>query len=146
MHVSEWMTQPVISIKPEDSLQEAEARMRQYRLQHLPVLCQGTLVGLLSDRDLQSALPSPATTLSIGEIRFYLARIQVAHVMTRRAIAVAPQTPLAEAARLMRARKLEALPVVEAEQVVGILTTTDLLEFLGVLLQHEENHEQYALR
>lgn len=74
MRVRDWMTGPVLSVRPEESLHDAEALMRQHRIRHLPVLYQGTLVGILSDRDLQSALPSPTTTLSVGEIRFYLAR------------------------------------------------------------------------
>jgi len=144
MRVRDWMTEPVMSVRLEESLRDAEALMRQHRIRHLLVLHRGTLVGILSDRDLQSALPSPTTTLSVGEIRFYLTSIQVAQVMTRQVVTITPQMPLAEAARLMRNRKLEALPVVEGGQVVGILTTTDLMESLSVLLQQEEQR-QYAL-
>lgn len=95
-------------------------------------------MGLLSDRDLQTALLSPATTLSVGEIRFYLASIRVSQVMTHQVVTVTPQTPLVDAARLMHQRKLSALSVVPCGQVVGILTTTDLLESLHMLLQQED--------
>lgn len=145
MRVQAWMTEPVITVRPEESLSEAEALMRQYCLRHLPVVQRGALVGLLSDRDLQSALPSPATTLSVGEIRFYLASLHVSQVMTRHVVTVTPQTPLVEAARLMLHRKLGALPVVQGGQVVGMLTTTNLMESLHVLLQQEEERH-YALR
>ncbi|MGE3541399.1 MAG: CBS domain-containing protein [Candidatus Tectimicrobiota bacterium] len=141
MHVAEWMSQPVISICPQDSLQEAAARMRQHRIRHLPVLQQGRLVGMLSERDVQSALPSPATTLSLGEVRFYLTRIRVADVMTRQVVVLSPTTSLAEAARLIRHKKLGALPVLAGQDVVGIVTTTDLLEFLSALLKDEETRQ-----
>jgi acetoin utilization protein AcuB len=144
MRVRDWMTGPVRSVRPEENLHDAEALMRQYYIRHLPVLYRGTLVGILSDRDLQSALPSPTTTLSVGEIRFYLARLQVSQVMTRQVLTITPQMPLAEATRLVHDRKLGALPVIAGGQVVGILTTTDLMEALGVLLQQAEKH-QYAL-
>src|SRR5207247_2079630 len=88
---------------------DAEALMRQHRIRHLPVLYRGTLVGILSDRDLQSALPSPTTTLSMGEIRFYLARLQVSQVMTRQVLTITPQMPLAEATRLMARQKAGGL-------------------------------------
>jgi acetoin utilization protein AcuB len=138
MRVCEWMTEPVISIKPEDSLQDAEALMRQYRIRHLPVVQRGALVGIVSDRDIQSALPSPATALSVGEIRFYLASLHVVHVMTRQVVTVTPHTFLAEAVRLLCQRRLGALPVLDQGAVVGILTTTDLMKSLRVLLQEEE--------
>ena len=101
--------------------------MRRHRIDHLPVVERGALVGIVTATDLDAAAPSAATTLTVREVRDRLSRIPVSQAMTRDVIAVAPETPLAEAARLMRDRDLGALPVVRGDEVVGILTVSDLL-------------------
>lgn len=136
MDVAMWMTPPVPSLHPEHSVQEAQTRLQQSRLQHLPVLYHGRLVGLLSDRDLLAALPSPAVTLSVKELRFHLQHLYVADIMTLPVLTVPPYTPLVEAAKLMQARKLDVLPVVSARHLVGLFTTLNMLEALRALLQH----------
>jgi acetoin utilization protein AcuB len=107
-------------------------------VRHLPVVQGGRLVGLVTDRDLNAAYPSPATSLSIAEIQAAWGQIPVAAVMRRQVIAVAPRTPLAKAARLMRDHKLEALPVLKGGEVVGIVTVNDLLEALEILVNQAQ--------
>jgi acetoin utilization protein AcuB len=142
MRVSEWMTRTIISVTPTDSLQEAEALMYRHRLRHLLVMQCGRLIGLLSDQDLLSAWPSPATMLSVQEVRFYWARLPVSAIMTRQMATVTPQTPIVEASRVMQRRQLAVLPVLEADRVVGVLRATDCIELLGVLLQQNEMRPQ----
>lgn len=136
MYVAEWVTRPVISLRPEESLQEAQARFQHARQPSLPVLQRGKLIGLLSDCEMQSALPSPATTLSVQEVRGHLRRLRVAAVMTPPGLTVLPYMPLQEAARLMYAHHLEALPVVNARHFIGMLTRINLLEALCLSLRH----------
>jgi CBS domain-containing protein len=128
------MAPKVTTIKPDANLRDAERLMADCHVRHLPVVYRGKLVGLGTAGDLQAARLSPATTLSIEEIQAAWEQIPVAAVMMRRAVAVAPRTPLAEAARLMRDHKVEALSVLKGAEVVGIVTVTDLLEALEILL------------
>jgi CBS domain-containing protein len=104
---------------------------------HLLVLRGNQLVGLLTDRELDAARPSPATSLTVGEIRAALARARAEEVMIRDVVTVAPGTPLAEAARLMRDWQLTALPVLHEGAPVGLLTDATLLGVLGALLEDQ---------
>ena len=127
MRVGDRAWRGLVTVSPTDSLAAAVELMRRHRLDHLPVVERNTLVGIVTAWDLEAAAPSAATTLTVREVRDRLSRIPVRRAMTRDVIAVAPETPLAEAARLMRDRDLGALPVVRADEVVGILTVSDLL-------------------
>ena len=127
MRVGDRAWRGIVTVSPAESLAAAAELMRRHRIDHLPVVERGALVGIVTARDLDAAAPSAATTLTVREVRDRLSRIPVSQAMTRDVIAVAPETPLAEAARLMRDRDLGALPVVRSDEVVGILTVSDLL-------------------
>jgi len=85
------------------------------------------LLGIITDRDMRLNLPSPATSLSVWDINYVLARMTVASVMTKSVITVESGRDALVAAHLMLDHKIGALPVVEAGSVVGIITETDLL-------------------
>jgi acetoin utilization protein AcuB len=127
MRVGDRAWRGIVTVSPAESLAAAAELMRHHRIDHLPVVERGALVGIVTARDLDAAAPSAATTLTVREVRDRLSRIPVSQAMARDVIAVAPETPLAEAARLMRDRDLGALPVVRGDEVVGILTVSDLL-------------------
>jgi acetoin utilization protein AcuB len=110
--------------------------MRQAQVRRLPVLdeeCQ--LVGIVSEKDLLYASPSPATSLSIYEMHDILSRLRVTDVMTADPVTIPPDIPLEEAARIMVDNKIGGLPVMEDDKLVGIITETDIfkvfLEMLG---------------
>ena len=110
--------------------------MREQKVRRLPVLDKkGKLVGIVSEKDLLYASPSPATTLSIYELHYLLSKLQVHEVMTREVITVTEFTPIEEAARILVDHKIGGLPVMRGETLVGIITETDLfkifLELLG---------------
>jgi len=138
MRVQEKMTRGVITISPDQSLQMAKERMRKYGIRRLPVVRNSKLVGIVTDRDVRQAWASPATALSTHELLYLLERVKVEEIMTPRVLAVSPETPLFEAARLMHDRKIGGLPVVEGEEVVGIITETDLLQALIEILGARE--------
>jgi acetoin utilization protein AcuB len=136
MLVYERMTKQPRTVAPDTPVDEALKRMRNERVRRFPVIDKaGRLVGIVSEKDLLYASPSPATSLSIYELHYLLSKITVGDVMTRNVITVEEYTPLEEAARIMVDNKIGGLPVVRDGKLVGIITETDLfkifLELLG---------------
>ena len=139
MQVREWMTPLPITVPPDTSVSEARELMQRKRIRHLLVTEGDRLVGMLTDRDIRLNLPSPASSLSVWEINYLLAKLTVREVMTRGVITIGPGRQVAEAVNLVLEHKIGALPVTENERVVGIITETDLLwAFAMVLEEHAE--------
>src|SRR5574341_1279069 len=111
--------------------------MANYGIRHLPVVETRRLVGIVTDRDLRQASPSSATSLSARERDEFMDYIRVGQIMTRRVVTVTPVTPVGDAARLFLRYGVGCLPVVEGRLLVGILTTSDLLEVLTHMLRAE---------
>lgn len=135
MLVGERMSKPVITISPELPITDALNLMKKERIRRAPVVKDGKLAGIVSDKDLLNASPSPVTTLSIWEMNYMLSKITVSEVMTRNVMTVTEDTPIEQAARIMADNKIGGLPVLRGGYVVGIITETDLfkifLELLG---------------
>ena len=122
------MTRTPITTPPEISVLDAREMMAKARIRHLLVTePSAELVGMITDREVRLALPSPATTLSVWEMNYLLFELSVGEIMTKTLITVGPRRDAREAARLMVEHKIGALPVVEDGRLVGILTETDLL-------------------
>jgi acetoin utilization protein AcuB len=106
---------------------EAQALMRREKFHHLPVVDKDSrLVGIVSEKDLLYAAPSPATSLSVYEISYLLSKLTVDKVMTRDVVTVTEDASLEDAARFMADRGVGGLPVVRGALVVGIITESDL--------------------
>lgn len=136
MLVGERMSRPVISIHPDMPIQDALNLMHKEHLRRLPVVDKrGKLVGIVSERDLLHASPSDATSLSVWELNYLISKITVDRIMTKDVITITEDTPLEEAARLMADGKVGCMPVMHDDEMVGIITETDLfkvfLELLG---------------
>lgn len=127
MQVSNVMQSTVVTVTPEMSLTEVQRLMREQRIRHLPVVTGKKLVGIVTDRDIREAMPSPATTLSRGEIAYQMDTTVVKTCMTQEVVTISPQTDLIQAARLLLAHRFGALPVVEQEALVGMVTEIDFL-------------------
>jgi acetoin utilization protein AcuB len=127
--VREWMNRRVFSIGPDARLSEAATLMRRRKIRHLPVVERGgRLVGMVSARDLRQALFAPSVQDGLDNLRGVLDGLAVRDIMARGVVGVRAATSIREAARLMYERKIGALPVVERNLLVGILTETDVLE------------------
>ena len=128
MKIREVMTGGLTTVHRETSVQEARDLMARKRIRHLPVTGPGRgLVGIVTDRDIRLSLPSPATSLSMGEINHLLAKLTVGAVMTRSVITIGPDRPVREAAQLILEHRIGALPVVDDGHLIGILTETDIV-------------------
>jgi len=136
----EWMTHPVHVVKPRDSIAHARELLERQRLNQLPVVVDGRVVGIVTDRDLRDAFPSILETLVPPRRRprktgVDPAEILVEDVMTPNVIALAPQDTVDEAARIMRRERIGAIPIVEHGKLVGIITRTDVLEAYAELYE-----------
>ena len=127
MRVRDLMTVKPITVSPETPMLQARQRMVDERIRHLIVVEHGRVVGIVTDRDIRLNLPSPATSLSVWEINFLLAKLTVGAVMTSAVLVVESDRPIAEAARLMIDHKIGGLPVVDDGQLVGIITESDFV-------------------
>jgi acetoin utilization protein AcuB len=117
-------------------IQEALNLMREKGIHRLPVVdSDGKLKGIVSDRDLLHASPSDATSLSVWELNYLLSKVVMKDVMTKSVITVEGDSRIRETARIMVEKKIHGLPVTDGENVVGIITETDLFKVLLDLLE-----------
>jgi len=131
MLVGKWMTRNPITIAADVGIDDALHLMRERKIRRLPVLnAAGQMIGIVSDKDLLHAAPSPATSLSVHELRYLLAKLTVKKVMSSPVITVTPDTPLEQAARIMADSKIGGLPVIEQGRLVAITTETDIFKAL----------------
>ena len=129
MNVAKRMKRNPVFVDEGDSMKKAMDLLKEHEIRHLPVLKDGErLVGILSERDIKQASPSPATALEIREIYYLLDKVKVKQIMTRRPYTVSSTAPIEEAALIIREKKIGCLPVVDDGKLVGILTETDIID------------------
>jgi acetoin utilization protein AcuB len=146
MLVGERMSRPPITIGPDLPINEALAMFKKERIRRAPIIKGGKLIGIVSEKDLLNASPSPATTLSVWEMNYLLSKLTVAEVMTKHVITITEDTPIEEAARIMADNKIGGLPVVKGTRVVGIITETNLFKmFLELMGAREKGIRVTAL-
>jgi acetoin utilization protein AcuB len=138
MLVRETMTPDPIVVHPDTSFGDAMELLRTKKIRRLPVVDdKGVLVGIVVEKDLLKAAPSPATTLSVYEIPYLLSKLKIKDIMTKRVITVEEDWPLEEAARVMVEHKIGCLPVVRGNKVIGIITETDIFRAMTLALGGE---------
>ena len=132
--VKDSMSRQVVALPPQATAGEALALCRERRIRHMPVLEDGRLVGIVSDRDLRSATPAlgdPARAEALG-------RILISEVMASEVTTALPDDPIEEAANAMREKRIGCLPVVEHDNLVGIISSSDVMEALVYLMGAHE--------
>jgi acetoin utilization protein AcuB len=143
MQVRDVMTAKPMTIDPEAPVETAVAVMRERGLRHLPVVdVDGRLIGIVTDRDLRSAMFGSALAEHLppeqgGRLRALTATlndVRVSHVMTWQVVTVGPQAPVAQAAAIMANVRIGSLPVVEGMRLIGIVTEHDVLKALATTL------------
>jgi CBS domain-containing protein len=128
--VKDWMTRDLVVISSKTTLPEAYKLMKERHIRRLPVVDHDKLAGIVTLGDVREASPSDATSLSIYELNYLLAKLTVDRIMTRKVLSVGPDTTIREAARVMLEKKIGGLPVVENGKVVGILTESDIFRLV----------------
>ncbi len=139
MLIKERMSSPVITVEPNLPIMDALELMKSKGIRRTPVMKNGKLVGIISDKDLLNAAPSDATSLSVWELNYLLAKIPVSEIMTKDVFTVTEDTPIEEAAYLMAAEKIGGLPVMSDGHLVGLITETDLFRIFLELMGAQQN-------
>lgn len=146
MLVKERMSTPIITIEPNMPIMDALDLMKSKGIRRTPVVKNGKLVGIVSDKDLLNAAPSDATSLSVWELNYLIGKITVGEIMTKKVITVTGNTPIEEAAYLMAVNKIGGLPVMSQGHLVGLITETDLFRiFLELMGAQQEGVRVTAL-
>jgi CBS domain-containing protein len=128
--VRHWMTPNPVCATPKMTLPEAHHLMDERHIRRLPIVDKGRLVGIVTRGDVRGAEASEATSLSVFELNYLLAKLTLDKLMTKDPITISPEATIGEAASLMLKHKIAGLPVVELGQVVGILTESDIFRLV----------------
>ncbi|CAM3493595.1 CBS domain protein [Streptococcus sanguinis SK1 = NCTC 7863] len=139
MAVKDFMTRKVVYISPDTTIAHAADMMREQKLHRLPVIENDQLVGLVTEGTIAEASPSKATSLSIYEMNYLLNKTKVGDVMIRDVVTISQFASLEDATYLMLKNKIGILPVVDNEQLYGVITDRDIFKaFLEVSGYGEE--------
>ena len=122
-----------VTLKPEDSLDLANDVISLGRIRHIPVVDDGKLVGMITERDLIGAAANKIFGLKQASKSALLKTVMIKDVMKKRVITVAPDTPIKDAVHLMADKKIGCVPVVSDGALVGLVTTTDILRYVESL-------------
>ena len=130
MFVRDRMTPSPVTITPKTPFQDALKMMQEHGFRRLPVVDDtGKLTGIVAERDLLYASPSPATSLSMWELNYLLSKLKIERLMTKNVVTTTPDALIEDAACLMVKHKIGALPVVDQDNhVIGIITETDVFK------------------
>jgi acetoin utilization protein AcuB len=125
MKVRDVMTWNVVTVSSDTPIMEARRIMDAHNIRRLPVVDRGKLVGMVSKERITRTAPSPATSLSVWEINYLLAKMTVKEVMGKNPVTVDPEMSVEAAIALAQKRGVGALPVLENHKLIGIATTND---------------------
>ena len=140
MTVGQRMTKNPITVKPETPVSEAQYTMRKEKVHRFPVVDKDQkLKGIVTEKDLLYATPSPATTLDVYEMSYLLYKLKVDEVMSTDLVTVTEDTPIEEAAKVLVDNNIGGLPVLRDGKLVGIITESDLFKvFLEMFASREK--------
>ena len=147
MLVKNWMSKEIVTVDADDSMQNAIYILQEQNIKMLPVMDDGNLVGIITDRDLKKASPSDATTLDMHELLFLISKIKVRDLMKKPVYTARPDDTVEEAASLLLEKKISGLPVLdENNRLVGIITQSDIFRVLLSLSGLGKKGIQFAIR
>ncbi len=131
MLVKEWMATNPIVVDENTSIMKATQIMKEHGIRRIPVVRDGRLIGIISDRDIKEAAPSKATTLDVHELYYLLSEIKVKDIMTPDPITLKENDSVEKAAVIMLENRISGMPVVDDDyHVVGVITETDVFKVM----------------
>lgn len=147
MKVGERMTTNVKTVSMDTNINEAFSMMQDHNIRRLPVLEKGRVVGIVTLSDLNRAAPSSATSLSIHELNYLLAKTTIKDILPKKqqVITIGPDNYIETAAKLMRRYRISGLPVLEHDKLVGIVTETDIFDAFIDILGVKKTHSRIDL-
>lgn len=138
MSVKDFMSADLVVVDPQTKIFDAVDLMKKHDIHRLPVIDNGKLIGLITEGTIQEALPSKATSLSVYEANYLLNKTVVADVMIKDVKTIHPKAQLEDAVYIMRQNNIAVLPVLDNDQLVGIITNNDIFDaFLKLAGYHE---------
>ena len=147
MLVKNWMSNDVVTVDADDSMQNAIYLLQEKNIKMLPVVEKGSIIGIITDRDLKGASPSDATTLDMHELLFLISKIKIKDLMKKPVHTVQPDSTIEEAAAILLEKRISGLPVVDKKgQLVGIITQNDIFKLIISLTGLGKKGIQFALR
>ena len=128
MKAQDIMQRNVTTATPDMSLAQGRRLMQDKSIRHLPIVSGDHIAGIVTDRDIREAAPSPATTLSKGEVNYQMAHVPLRTCMTRNVITVQPGDDATQVAQLLIDHRFGCVPVVENRRLLGMITEIDCLQ------------------
>ena len=138
MLVRDYMTTELVTVQETDTLLDATMFFVRSTFRHLPVVRGRQLVGVITERDVKQYAPSVLSGISAEDYNSIMETTPISRVMARTPITVGPEQSVLEAAKLLYAKRLGCLPVVQDSELVGIITTTDMLKVLAQILEKSD--------
>lgn len=136
MYVRDYMTANPFTLTPDHTVTDAMELMRSKKIKKIPVVKNDQLVGFITEGQLLEVSPSKATTLSIYEINYLLSKTKISNIMSTKLITVDQDSPVEEAALLLREHDITGLPVLHGGKLVGVITEMDIfnafMEIMGL--------------
>ena len=139
LRVRDCMTVDPTAVGPKDSLQKVIGLLRCRDIRSIPVVEEDKLIGIVTDRDIRQVAPAYPLFRDEEEIRRYTENLTVTAAMTADPMTISPDAPLVQAAKLLETYRISALPVVDGQKLVGMISVTDLLRVFV-----EQNEETAA--
>lgn len=130
MFVGKRMTRDLVTVTGDTSILKVKNLLKENHIDQIPVVEGKKLIGIIADRDIRDNSPSPANTLSVHELNYLLSEMKTEAVMTKEVFTVTPGTTIEMAARVINDKHVNSLPVVIGDELVGLITTCDLLDVL----------------
>jgi acetoin utilization protein AcuB len=140
------MNMNVVSVDEKTLIDDARKIMEAHKIRRLPVMKKDKLVGLVTKHMLLEAAPSPATSLSIHEIHYLLAKMTVKEIMVKNPFTISPDMPAEEALQLGQEKGYGAFPVVENNRLVGMVTESDIVRMMTRVLGVKEKGKRIDIR
>jgi acetoin utilization protein AcuB len=146
MYVKDKMTINPFTVSPDDSVADTLELMRSKNIRRVPVMQNGQLVGIVTERKLIEVSPSPATSLSVFELNYLLSKTKIESIMTKNVITVTPDTLVEDAAVIMRENKISGLPVMENSELVGIITESAIFDAFIEIMGYRDKGSRIAVK